>query len=247
MLVKLIIGVVVVIFLILLVKYFTGKGKPSNQRTTLEKLACTIFSIFKGHVKDATNTIRTATVMKQEAMQELDEAVRKLEESYAKGQTEMRTALKNLQDDVLPNLKDKPGMLEGKARNNKKLYQESVNKGTPIEAYKQNAIRFIQMKLKASENIKRTEKNIEKLKVAIDTGKAQYEGQKVEFDLMKSELAAMVEIPRAELDSSLNRIDSLRGEITQKLNKDNIQAEVSEEMRNETNYSADAEEEFNNL
>ena len=242
-------GVIGLLLVVLLFKFFTGKGKPSDQRTSFEKLACSLFSIFMKNVDDLNNSIRTATVLKDEALQEVNRAISNLKSTYTKNQTDMRVALKKLQEQVLPNLKDQPGTLEGKARKAKKDYQASVEKGTPIEAHKQNAIKYLQLKNKAMINIKRTENNITKLQVAIETSKAQYDGNIVDLEMIKSELESMVEIPQIELNNSLARIASLQNELNDRMNIDSIAAEVQSEMRNEESsiYNADLDNEFNNL
>ena len=242
-------GAIGLLLVVLLFKFFTGKGKPSDQRTSFEKLACSLFSIFMKNVDDLNNSIRTATVLKDEALQEVNRAISNLKSTYTKNQTDMRVALKKLQEQVLPNLKDQPGTLEGKARKAKKDYQASVEKGTPIEAHKQNAIKYLQLKNKAMVNIKRTENNITKLQVAIETSKAQYDGNIVDLEMIKSELESMVEIPQIELNNSLARIASLQNELNDRMNIDSIAAEVQSEMRNEesSSYNADLDNEFNNL
>ena len=242
-------GAIGLLLVVLLFKFFTGKGKPSDQRTSFEKLACSLFSIFMKNIDDLNNSIRTATVLKDEALQEVNRAISNLKSTYTKNQTDMRVALKKLQEQVLPNLKDQPGTLEGKARKAKKDYQASVEKGTPIEAHKQNAIKYLQLKNKAMVNIKRTENNITKLQVAIETSKAQYDGNIVDLEMIKSELESMVEIPQIELNNSLARIASLQNELNDRMNIDSIAAEVQSEMRNEESsiYNADLDNEFNNL
>lgn len=242
-------GAIGLLLVVLLFKFFTGRGKPSDQRTSFEKLACSLFSIFMKNVDDLNNSIRTATVLKDEALQEVNRAISNLKSTYTKNQTDMRVALKKLQEQVLPNLKDQPGTLEGKARKAKKDYQASVEKGTPIEAHKQNAIKYLQLKNKAMVNIKRTENNITKLQVAIETSKAQYDGNIVDLEMIKSELESMVEIPQIELNNSLARIASLQNELNDRMNIDSIAAEVQSEMRNEESsiYNADLDNEFNNL
>ena len=242
------IGILLALVLLTLVfKYFTGKGKPSNQRSSTEKIACSLFSIFRSNVDDAANSLRTARVMKEEALQEVNDAIRNLKKSYEDGQVSMKVALKTLQETTLPNLKDQPGKLEGKARKAKKDYQASVDKGTPIEAYKQNAIKYLQLKNKALNNIKRTEDNITKLSVAIETSKAQYDGNITDLEMIKAELESMVDIPQVELNNSLARIQSLQNELTDRMNIDSIRAEVQSEMSDEVTYNADLDAEFNNL
>ena len=241
------ISIIVVIFLFLCIKYYIGKNKPSQERSSFEKIACTIFSIFRRNVDDAASSIRTARVMKDEALQEVNDAIKNLKKSYQEGQVNMKITLKKLQEEILPKLKDQPGKLEGKARKAKNDYQASVDKGHAIEDYKQNAIKYLQLKNKALANIKRTEENITKVSVAIETSKARYDGNIVDLEMIKSELESMIDIPQFELNNSLNRIQSLQNELTERMNIDAIQAEVQDEMREEINYSADVESEFNNL
>ena len=215
----------------------------------MEKIACSLFSIFRRNVDDAASSLRTARVMKDEAMQEVNDAIRNLKKSYQEGQVNMKSALKKLQEEILPNLKDQPGKLEGKARKAKKDYEASVDNGHPIEAHKQNALKYLQLKNKAVNNIKRTEDNITKLSVAIETSRAQYDGNITDLEMIKSELESMVDIPQIELNNSLARIQSLQNELTERMNIDAIRAEVQTEMRDEETavYSADLDAEFANL
>lgn len=239
-------GIILVICIIMLVKYFIGKDKPSSERSGLEKIACALFCIFKKNTEDVARSIRSPRIMREEALQEVNNAILNLKNSYQEGQTNMRVALKRLQENILPNLKDQPGTLEGKARKAKKDYQVSVEKGTPIEAYKQNALKYLQLKNKAINNIKRTEDNITRLTTAIETSKAQYDGNITDLEMIKSELESMIDIPQIELNNSLDRIQSLQNELTEHMNVDTIQQEVQNEMR-VNNYSSDLDEEFNTL
>ena len=244
------IGILLLLFIVvLLFKFLTGKGKPSTERSSMEKIACALFSIFRKNVDDAANSLRTARVMKEEAMQEVNDAIKNLKHSYQEGQVNMKSALKKLQEEILPNLKDQPGKLEGKARKAKKDYEASVGNGHPIEAHKQNALKYLQLKNKAVNNIKRTEDNITKLSVAIETSRAQYDGNITDLEMIKSELESMVDIPQIELNNSLARIQSLQNELTESMNIDAIRAEVQTEMRDEETavYSADLDTEFANL
>lgn len=248
--IKTILGIILtVVILTLIFKYFTGKSKPSNSRTSMEKIACSIFSIFNKNLSDAANSLRSTKVMRDEALQEVEKAMRNLKDSFTEGQMNMRVTLNKLKNEILPNLQDQPGKLEGKARKNKKAYQESQEKGTPIEAYKSNAINFLQMKNQAIKNIKKTENNIIKLEVAIEESKARYEGNITNLEMIKSELMTMVDIPQSELNASLDRIQSLQAELTDKMNVENIRAEVQNEIALDTgnSYNPDLDKEFENL
>lgn len=249
MVLNVILGVTVFVLVCLFICFLTGKGKPSDQRSTFEKLACTVFSIFMKNVDDATNSLRTARVMKDEALREVNEAIRNLKQSYKEGQVNMQIALRKLNDEILPNLKDQPGKLESKARKAKNDYQKSVESGTPIEAYKENALKYLSLKNKAMTNIKRAEDNVKKLTVAIETSKARYDGNIIDLEMIKSELESVIDIPQIELNNSLNRIHSLQSELTERMNIEEIRTEVETEIRedNTSTYSADLNSEFDNL
>ena len=248
MIINIILGVVALLLLIIVIKFITGKGKPSDRRTGMEKIACTLFSIFRKNTEDVARGLRTAKVMKDEALQEVTDALNRLESSYREGQISMKTALKRLKEEILPDLKDKPGSLEAKARKYKKQYQESIEAGHPIEAHKQNAIKALQHKAKALESIKKAEKNIEKLEVAIETSKADYDGNRMDLEIIKADLEAMIDIPQVELNDSLARINSIQNELTSRMNEAAIRQEVEAEMRNENiNINSDMNAEFEAL
>ena len=93
-------------------------------------------------------------------------------------------------------------------------------------------------------------KNLENLKVSIETSKAEYDANITELNMIKTELATAVDIPRAELNSSLDRIQSLQREFNERMNVDRITAEVGSEMREgdlSSSSSSVDEEEYNNL
>lgn len=150
--------VVAVILLILVFKYFTGKSKPSQNRSSMEKIACSLFSIFRRNVDDAANSLRSARVMRDEAMQEVSDAIRNLKSSYQQGQTNMRVALRKLKEEILPNLRDQPGKLEGKARKAKKDYQASVEKALRLKltSRMQSSICSLRTKLLSTSSALRT-------------------------------------------------------------------------------------------
>lgn len=236
--------------LVLLFKYFTGKSKPAESRSALEKIACSLFVIFRSNTEDAARSIRSARVMKAEALQEVNDALNNLTNSFKENKISLKTALKQLEEVTIPNMKDLPGKLEAKARKAKKDYQKSVEDGNPIEAYKLNAKKYLQHKLKALEDIKRAEKMRTKLQVTIETAQATYEGQKIDLEMIKSDLECVVDIPQVELSESLSRIKSLQSELTTRMNQDNIRAEVNNEMANETDsdsYSSEIDDEFDKL
>lgn len=253
---QIILGALILLAVFLMFKAFTGKSKPSDQRSGWEKIACSLLVIGRKNVNDVANGIRTSRVMKEEAIQEVDEAIRNLNSSYKENIISLKLALKQMKgnDDgtggQLAKLKDQPGKLEAKARKAKKDYEASVAKGTPIETHKNNAKKYLQMKAKAMEDIKRCEKTIERLEVTIETAKAEYDGRKFDLDVIKSDLECIVDIPQLELNQSLEKIRSLQSELTTRMNQDNIRAEVSNEMNNEFNdvsYSSDIDAEFDNL
>lgn len=242
--INIILAVVGVILVILLWNFLTGKGKPSDRRTSMEKIACALFSIFRMKVKDVEHSVRSARVMKEEAMQEVEDAIRRLKTSYTEGQQRMRIALKKLKDEILPRLNDQPGVFEGKARQAKKKFES-----TGVEAYKTNAMKYLQYKAKAVRNIDRCKENVKKLEFTIETSKANYEGNIADLEMIKSELETMIDIPQVELNQSLERIRSLQGELETAVNEATIRAEVQEEMNAQETavINADIDQEFNAL
>lgn len=244
-----ILGVIALLVVTLVFKAFTGKSKPAEQRTSLEKIACSLLVIGRKNVDDAANSIRTAKVMKAEALQEINDALLNLKTNFKQSLVNLKVAHKTLTEKTLPNLKDQPGKLEAKAREAKKSYQASVEKGTPIEAYKNNAKNYLTMKAQALKNIEKATKMQERLEIAIETSKAEYEGRLISLEMIKTELESMIDIPRIELNESLERIKSLQSELNTRMDRDQIRSEVDNEVNNiqEQSYSADIDAEFDNL
>lgn len=249
MIANIITGASILVALTLFTAYFTGKNKPSKERSVLQKIACAIGTIFKGHLKESADALYSMKVLKEEAMQEVDNAIRNLRTSYKDGQVDMKVTLKKLNEVIYPNLKDMPGKLEAKARQAKATFESSVEQGSPIEAYKKNALKYLQLKVRAESNIEKVENNISKLQVAIETSKAQYDCNLVDLEMIKSELECMVEIPQFELNQSLERIKSLQEELSEKMNIEQIKAEVSEDMKEDlqSTVPVDLESMYNKL
>lgn len=246
---NIVLGILLVLVIILVIKYFTGKGKVAERRSGLERIACSIGTIFRRNVDDAASSIRTARVMKDEAKQEVNDALNALDRNYNSNQVALRVALKTLTETTLPKLNDMPGRLEASARKAKEEYKKSVESGNPIEAYKQNAYKFLQHKKDALNNIEVALKMKTKLQVTIDTAKAQYQGDKMDLEMIKNNLDCMVDIPQLELMESINKIKSLQNELNTKMNEDNIRVEVEREISSEreTVVPSDFDKEFEDL
>lgn len=245
-----IIVVVILVFLVLYLQYRVGKTKPSDQRTSFQSIACTVFTVFHKNVNDTARAMRSPEIMKEEAMQEVNTALRKLEESYKQGRINLKVAKKKLDEEVLPKLKDEPGKLEGKARQAKDKYEKSKkSEGGVIEQYKQNAIRFLQMKQQALDNIEKAKKQSIKLQTVLDTSEAQYDSDKAELEMIKSNLECVVSIPQLQVRESVNRINSIQRELTTRMNEDTIRADVEREIQSEQNTvtNSDLENEFERL
>jgi hypothetical protein len=158
--------------------------------------------------------------------------------------------VKKLDEEVLPKLKDEPGKLEGKARQAKDKYEKSKkSEGGVIEQYKQNAIRFLQMKQQALDNIEKAKKQSIKLQTVLDTSEAQYDSDKAELEMIKSNLECVVSIPQLQVRESVNRINSIQRELTTRMNEDTIRADVEREIQSEQNIvtNSDLENEFERL
>lgn len=248
--INLVVVLAILFFVFLIFKKFTGKSKPAEQRSAWEKIACSIFVIGRRNVEDAAQSLRTARVMKDEALQEVNDAINNLKKNYRDNLVILKTSYKDLEENKLPRMKDQPGLLEGKARRAKKQYMDSVEKGNPIEAYKSNAKRFLQMKESAIANISKSEKMLEKLDVAINTSQAEYEGNITELEMIRLELQSQVDIPQLELNQSLTRIRSLQDELTSRMSQDRIRVEVDNEINGHGEnqaFSSDIDDEFDKL
>ena len=247
--ITLIVTVVLLVIIYMFIKYKTGKSKTSDQRSSMEQLACSFGTMFRKNAREAARASRTPQIMKEEAMQEVDDALRALENSYKESRFQLKLVLKNLKETQLPKLKDDPGKLEGKARMAKKKWEESKSsEGGEIVKYKENAIRFLDMKKTATERIKQVEKTITKIEVALDTSEAKYDMDRTELQMVKADLECVVSIPQLQVQESLNKIKSIQNELTTRMNEETIRAEVNAEINNETPVSTeDLESEFNNL
>lgn len=60
-----IIVVVILVFLVLYLQYRVGKTKPSDQRTSFQSIACTVFTVFHKNVNDTARAMRSPEIMKK--------------------------------------------------------------------------------------------------------------------------------------------------------------------------------------
>lgn len=249
-----IVAICVVIFLIIAFKVKVAKNKPAEQRTAFEKILATLLVKHQMRMDEAANTIRTASISREEGIQKCKEAIRNLETDYKQELANLIRRRDELKD-KLPELKTKPGLNEGKARNNKKKMEEAQAEGQTelAEQYKANAMMFLDLKKKALDRIERSEKFLREIKVTIEKSKAQYEMRSALLSDTLAEFESMVgPISKARFNTSMEQIQSLRRETVDKIRNQNSEIEagnmINESGVNETEINSSAyEDEFNKL
>lgn len=244
---------VVIGIILLIVKIRVARNKPSEQRSAFEKILATLSVKHRENMENAANAIRTPEITKTEAIQKTKDAIRDLENGYRTQLTEMISNKAKLEE-MLPKLKEKPGVWEGKAR---KAKRDSEKEEDPElkEDYKKNAMLYLSLKSKAAERITKTEKYIKSSKTAITKAQVAYEGKKAILDDMLIDLeslqAAVLEV---RFNQNMEVIRSLQREVVTQLRERNAEIEASNIISgtSDNNITGDVdssayEDEFNNL
>lgn len=245
--------IVVVIAVVLYFKYKIAKNKPVENRSSVERILTGVGVSINKNLNETAEAIRTPEIAKEEGIQRCKEAIKNLDNDF---KAELASLIKR-RDDLkaqLPTMRKKPGSLLGKAQTNKnKMEQAEKNGKTELAAqYKRNAITFLDLKKKALERIKKSEKFLEEIDTAIQSSQANYELKKYTLDDLLAEFETMnTTISAFKYNQSIEIIQSLRRETADKLRSVNAEIEASSivndnKLGNEVNES-EFEEEFNKL
>lgn len=248
-----IIVVCVILAIVLYFKWKIAKNKPVEQRSSLEKILTALGTKHQKNMEDAANAIRTPEISKEEGLQRCKQAIKDLESDFRVQLAALINRKENLKDQ-LPKLKQKPGILQGKALTNKKKMEEAEKEGKTELAknYKSNAILFLDLKKKAEARITKAEKTIEETEVVIDSSKASYEAKKFILDDLLAEFETMTSnISTYKFNQSIEVIQSLKRETADKLRTMNAEIEagnIINDSNNDTGINeSEFEDEFNKL
>lgn len=248
--------VAIALVAMLVIKAFTGKNKPVNERSAMEKIACSILVKHRQKMNEVAESTRTVEISREEGIQKCKDAIKQLDLDYKE---EIRSSMlrKSEIEDNLPKLKNKPGYHEGKARIAKKDYEKAKDAGKPealCTALKNNVYLHLDLKDKAMKRIEKSEKFRDELEVSIEIAKATYEGRRATLDDLLAEFESMTTaISAAKFNSSINVIKSLREESVIKLREQRVEVEAQNLISGNEEDSASQidtsryEDEFNNL
>lgn len=165
---------------------------------------------------------------KDAAILEIQKAAKELKEKYFNLIVPIKVAYEQLIKITIPELAVVPITLLTQAENNKKSYTESVIAGSPIEAYKNNAIKMLKLKLSAENNLKKLEETKTKLEYIIKTNEAEFKNRLLELDITKTELEATFNLPEITLSSTIGNINEIKSNISEILHKLEINKEVDQ-------------------
>lgn len=221
--------VVVIFVLLLIVKYFTGRNKNANERSALEKIVCSIMVKHKQQMNEVADQVRTVEISREEGIQKCKEAMMRLDLDYKE---EVKAAMLRKQEieDNLPKLRNKPGYHEGKARIAKGKRDEAKKAGKSeaiCKAHEDNAYLHLELKAKAVDRIKRSEKYHDELEASIEVAQATYEGRRATLDDLLAEFESMTTaISASRFNTSISLIKSLREESITKLREQRVEVET---------------------
>lgn len=245
--------IVAIIAVVLYFKYKIAKNKPVENRSSVEKILTGVGVQVNRNLNEAAEAIRTPEIAKEEGIQRCKEAIKNLDTDF---KAELASLIKRREDlkAQLPSLKKKPGSLLGKAQTNKNKMEQAEKEGKSELAsqYKRNAMTFLDLKKKALERIKRSEKFLEEIDTAIQSSQANYELKKYTLDDLLAEFETMTTaISAFKYNQSIEIIQSLRRETADKLRDVNAEIEASS-IVNDNNLGteineSELEDEFSKL
>lgn len=244
-------AIAIVVFAMLWVKFKVAKNKPADQRSAFEKILATMSVKHRENMENAANAIRTPEVSKTEAIQKTKDAINELKTGYQKQLAEMISNQHKLED-LLPKLKEKPGVWEGKARKAKKDMEKETDEELK-EQFKENAMLYLSLKAKATERITKTEQYLKKSQTAITKARVSYESKQAVLEDMLIDLESLsTAIINVKFNTNMELIKSLQRECVDSLRERNAEIEASNIINGNDSPAGNVdqssfEDEFNNL
>ena len=231
---------------IIAVACLSGKGKSQVEKSSTEKIASTIKNKVDRKLKEVAEGVRDLETVKEEILDELDEAKKALRNDYKTYLTGMITARETYEGAIRMTDQNIP-TLKSKAKTYKSKFEQDGDVKDREFSYK-----YISQLLSMEKIRDDAKEKLEKINEDIEDAKAIYDLESMKLEDKKLEILTTTCAPNISVTLSTLNLNDLTQEFKEKLNKKNIETEVQTRMSEADNAqtiitTAEMDEAFNGL
>lgn len=225
--ITIIIGIFIVICLLVIFKYFSGRNKSRHEKSGLEKAANTIVNKAKRSVNDFAEGLRDLDTVKKELLDALDSCKVKLKNDYAEYLRNLIKA-RDTYAKVIASSETRITAAKNKAKEYKTKYEKSQK-----EVHKNMANKFISNVLAFQKTLDNAIKQRDVVVDRLEESKGIYDLELMKLENKRLDIINMTSAPNSSIVLSDFNIEDLTSEFREKIEIKNIDAEVSTRMSTE--------------
>lgn len=225
--ITIIVCIFIVIFLLIIFKYFSGRNKSRHEKSGLEKAANTIVNKAKRSVNDFAEGLRDLDTVKKELLDALDSCRVKLKNDYAEYLRNLIKA-RDTYAKVIASSETRITAAKNKAKEYKTKYEKSQK-----EVHKNMANKFISNVLAFQKTLDNAIKQRDVVVERLEESKGIYDLELMKLENKRLDIINMTSAPNSSIVLSDFNIEDLTSEFREKIEIKNIDAEVSTRMGTE--------------
>jgi hypothetical protein len=222
-----IVSIFLVILLLIVFKYFSGRNKSRHEKSGLEKAANTIVNKAKRSVNDFAEGLRDLDTVKKELLDALDSCRVKLKNDYAEYLRNLIKA-RDTYAKVIASSETRITAAKNKAKEYKTKYEKSQK-----EVHKNMANKFISNVLAFQKTLDNAIKQRDIVVDRLEESKGIYDLELMKLENKRLDIINMTSAPNSSIVLSDFNIEDLTSEFREKIEIKNIDAEVSTRMGTE--------------
>jgi hypothetical protein len=225
--ITIIVSIFLVILLLIVFKYFSGRNKSRHEKSGLEKVANTIVNKAKRSVNDFAEGLRDLDTVKKELLDALDSCRVKLKNDYAEYLRNLIKA-RDTYAKVIASSETRITAAKNKAKEYKTKYEKSQK-----EVHKNMANKFISNVLAFQKTLDNAIKQRDVVVERLEESKGIYDLELMKLENKRLDIINMTSAPNSSIVLSDFNIEDLTSEFREKIEIKNIDAEVSTRMGTE--------------
>lgn len=225
--ITIIVSIFLVILLLIVFKYFSGRNKSRHEKSGLEKAANTIVNKAKRSVNDFAEGLRDLDTVKKELLDALDSCRVKLKNDYAEYLRNLIKA-RDTYAKVIASSETRITAAKNKAKEYKTKYEKSQK-----EVHKNMANKFISNILAFQKTLDNAIKQRGVVVDRLEESKGIYDLELMKLENKRLDIINMTSAPNSSIVLSDFNIDDLTSEFREKIEIKNIDVEISTRMSTE--------------
>ena len=225
--ITIIISIFIVICLLVIFKYFSGKNKNRHEKSGVEKVATTLVNKAKRSVNNFVEGLRDLDTVKKELLEALDSCKLKLKNDYAEYLRNLIKA-RDTYTKVIASSEARITAAKNKAKEYKTKFEKSQK-----EVHKNMANKFISNVLAFQKTLDNAIKQRDVVVDRLEESKGIYDLELMKLENKRLDIINMTSAPNSSIVLSDFNIEDLTSEFREKIEIKNIDAEVSTRMSTE--------------